>query len=61
MQLFIRFTASVFRKLLSVYVFSYFSIGFEGRTWDLIVSVLIIAYLFTFYSAHGAICFKTSL
>ena len=38
-ELFIRFTASVFRKLLSVYVFSYFPFGFEGRIWDLIVSV----------------------
>ena len=36
---FIRFTASAFRKLLSVYVFSYFPFGFEGRMWDLIVSV----------------------
>ena len=26
-------------KLLSIYVFSYFLIGFEGRIWDLIVSV----------------------
>ena len=30
---------SAFRKLLSVYVFSYFPLGFEGRMWDLIVSV----------------------
>ena len=36
-ELFIRFTA--FRKLPSVYVFSYFPFGFEGRMWDLIVSV----------------------
>ena len=35
----IRFTASAFRKLLSVYVFSYFPFGFECRMWDLIVSV----------------------
>ena len=28
-----------FRKLLSVYVFSYFPFGFEGRIWDLIGSV----------------------
>ena len=28
-----------FCKLLSVYVFSYFPFGFEGRLWDLIVSV----------------------
>ena len=30
---------SAFRKLSSVYVFSYFPFGFEGRIWDLIVSV----------------------
>ena len=30
---------SVFRKLSSIYVFSYFPFGFEGRIWDLIVSV----------------------
>ena len=33
------FTASAFRKLPSIYVFSYFPFGFEGRVWDLIVSV----------------------
>ena len=33
-ELFIRFTASAFRKLLSIYVFSYFPLGFEGRMWD---------------------------
>ena len=38
-QLFIRFTASAFRKLPSIYVFSYFPFGFEGKMWDLIVSV----------------------
>ena len=38
-ELFIRFTARAFRKLLSIYVFSYFPFGFEGRMWDLIVSV----------------------
>ena len=38
-ELFIRFTASAFRKLPSIYVFSYFPFGFEGRIWDLIVSV----------------------
>ena len=31
--------ASAFRKLSSIYVFSYFPFGFEGRIWDLIVSV----------------------
>ena len=35
----IRFTASAFRKLPSIYVFSYFPFGFEGRMWVLIVSV----------------------
>ena len=34
-DLFIRFTASAFRELLSIYVFLF---GFEGRMWDLIVS-----------------------
>ena len=38
-ELFILFTASAFRKLSSIYVFSYFPFGFEGRIWDLIVSV----------------------
>ena len=35
----LRFTASAFRKLPSIYVFSYFPFGFEGGMWDLIVSV----------------------
>ena len=30
-ELFIRFTARSFRKLLLIYVFSYFPFGFEGR------------------------------
>ena len=30
---------SAFRKLSSIYVFSYFPFGFEGRIWGLIVSV----------------------
>ena len=37
-ELFIQFTASAFRKLLSVYVFTYFPFGFEGRMWDCIGS-----------------------
>ena len=32
------FAASAFRTLSSIYVFSYFPFGFEGRIWDLIVS-----------------------
>ena len=38
-EMFIRFTASAVRKLLSVYVFSYFPFDFEGRMWDLMASV----------------------
>ena len=38
-ELFIRFTARAFSKLLSIFVFSFFPFGFEGRMWDLIVSV----------------------
>ena len=38
-ELFPWITASAFRKLPSIYVFSYFPFGFEGRIWDLIVSV----------------------
>ena len=37
-----------FPKLLSIYVFSYFPFGFEGRIWDLIVSVP--DHLFTLHS-----------
>ena len=47
-KLFIRFTARAFRKLLSIYVFSYFLFGFEGRIWDLIVSVPDHCFLFCF-------------
>ena len=52
-ELFIRFTASAFRKLLSVYVFSYFPFGFEGRMWDLIVSIPV--HCLSFYFA-GRTC-----
>ena len=38
-ELFTLFTARVFRKMLSMFVLSYFPFGFEGRIWDLIVSV----------------------
>ena len=38
-KLFIRFTASAIRKLLSIYVFSCFPFGFEGRMLNLIVSI----------------------
>ena len=35
----IQFTAHAFRKLLSIYVLSYFPSGFDGWILDLIVSV----------------------
>ena len=35
----IQFTTHAFRKLLSIYVLSYFPSGFDGRILDLIVSV----------------------
>ena len=38
-ELFIRFTARAFRKLLSIYVFSYLTFASERGIWDLIVSV----------------------
>ena len=34
------YAAGAFRKLLSIYVFSYIPFGFERRIWDLIVSGL---------------------
>ena len=54
-ELFIRFTASAFRKLPSVYIFSYFPFGFEGRMWDLIVSVPdhCLSFYFAFYETLG--------
>ena len=36
---FVLFAAGAFRGLSSIYVFSYFPFGFEGRIWDLIASV----------------------
>ena len=52
-ELFVRFTASAFRKLLSIYVFSYFPFGFAGRVWDLIVSVP--DHCLSFYFVKGII------
>ena len=48
-KLFIQFTGRAFRKLLSIYVFSYFPFSFEGRIWDLIVSVPDHCLSFYFY------------
>ena len=45
------FTASAFRNLTSIYVFSYFPFGFEGRIWDLIVSVPV--HCLSFYFGHN--------
>ena len=42
------FAASAFRKLSSIYVFSYFPFGFEGRIWDLIVSVHCLSFYFKY-------------
>ena len=38
-ELFIRFTARAFHKLMSIYVFSCFPFGFEGRMWDLLYQI----------------------
>ena len=57
--LFILFTASAFRKLSSIYVFSYFPFGFEGRIWDLIVSVP--DHCLSFYFVFMTVKVKVSL
>ena len=49
-ELLIRFTVRAFRKLLSIYVFSSFSFGFEGRMWDLNVLVPDHCLSFTLYT-----------
>ena len=55
--MFIRFTSSAFRKLPSMYVLSYFSFGFEGRMWDLIVSFPdhCLSFYFTSFSSKEII------
>ena len=45
--LFLPFAAGAFRKLPSIYVFGYFTFGFEGRCGIRLYQFLIIAYLFT--------------
>ena len=44
-----------FRKLSSIYVFSNFPFGFEGRIWDLIVSVpdQCLSFYFAYQSSCG--------
>ena len=61
--MFIRFTARAFRKLLSIYVFSYCPFGFEGRVWDLIVSVPdhCLSFYFTMIPLNNGICFRLIL
>ena len=54
LSLFIRFTARAFRKLLSIYVFSYFPFGFEGRMWDLIASIP--DHCLSFYFSFLSVC-----
>ena len=46
---------SAFRKLPSIYVFSYFPFGFEDRMWALIVSVPghCLSFYFILLSAMG--------
>ena len=50
-ELFIRFNTRAFRKLLSIYVFSSFPFGFEGRIWNLIV--LVPGHFLSFYFEEG--------
>ena len=54
------FAASAFRKLSSIYVFSYFPFGFEGRIWDLIVSVPDHCLSFYFVAIDHRSCFCIS-
>ena len=54
-KLFIRITASAFRKLLSICVFSCIPFGFEGRMWDLVVSVPHLYLSFYFATVYSAI------
>ena len=58
-ELFIRVTVHVFRKLLSIYVFCYFPFDFEGRIWDLIVSVPDHCLFFTIYILIHALYLNT--
>ena len=53
-ELFIRFTARACRKLLPMYVFSYFPFGFEDRICDLIV--LVPDHCLSFYFRREAAC-----
>ena len=48
-----------FRRLLSIYVFSYFPFGYEGRIWHLIVSAP--DHCLYFYFGHFANSSATTL
>ena len=62
-ELFIRFTARAFRKLMSIYVFSSFPFGFEGRIWDLIVSVPdhCLSFYFCFFACAVLLMIQTTV
>ena len=49
-ELIVRFAASAFRGLPSICVFGCFPFGFEGKIWDLIVSVP--DHCFSFFTFH---------
>ena len=55
-ELSVRFAASAFRELLLVYVFRYFPFSFEGRMWDLIVSVPVYPFTLKRIGAKEAQC-----
>ena len=58
-ELFIRFSAHVFRVRLSDGRCTSFPFSFQGGMWDLIVLILIIALLFTFlFSIGEPLCTK---
>ena len=55
-ELFIRFTASAFRKLPSIYVLSYFLFGFEGRMPYCYLFLLSIFILWFSYFISDVFC-----
>ena len=60
-ELFIRFTARAFRKLLSIYVFCSFPFGSEGRIWDLIVLLPDHCLSFYFIDTIPGTCLTTNI
>ena len=59
----ILFDEQAFRKLSSIYVFSYFPFGFEGRIWDLIVSVPdhCLSFYFSFFGYWSIVIWAIDL